>query len=68
MVLLTTGDLADIFKMSRKHVQNIVVKKKGFPKPYRIGRSLRWSQSEVLNYLEQSRRYSTSATSDMSGQ
>lgn len=55
MNLLTTEDLARMFRLSRKHVQNRVIHHPKFPKPYRVGGALRWNAAEVQKYLEQTR-------------
>jgi len=53
--MLTTADLAEILRLDRKHVQNVVIHRPGFPKPYRLGGSLRWTRSDIQNYVAKCR-------------
>lgn len=48
--LLTTKEVARLFKMSERHVQNLV-KKDEFPKPIKLGRSVRFKPSDIQKVL-----------------
>jgi predicted DNA-binding transcriptional regulator AlpA len=53
--MLTTADLAEILRLDRKHVQNVVIHRDGFPKPYRLGGCLRWTRADIQNYVAKCR-------------
>ena len=48
--LLTTKEVARLFKMSERHVQNLVGKGE-FPKPIKLGRSVRFKPSDIQKVL-----------------
>lgn len=44
--MLTTQDVADLFKVSERHVRNLI-KSKQLPKPLKFGRNVRFRRSEI---------------------
>lgn len=52
MELLTTRDIANITKLSVRHIAERLTTSKEFPKPYKIGASRRWDKAEFLEWLK----------------
>lgn len=48
--MLTVKDLCELLKISRTTLRDIRMDA-GFPKPKKVGKSLRWSQSDIDAWL-----------------
>lgn len=48
--LLTIEEVAELFNVSSRHVFNLV-KSKQLPQPVRLGRSVRFRQSDIKRFL-----------------
>jgi excisionase family DNA binding protein len=48
--MLTTQDVADLFKVSERHVRNLI-KSKQLPKPLKFGRSARFRRLDISRIL-----------------
>ena len=53
--LLTVPEIADILKLSKRHVSERLTQGDDFPKPYIIGSARRYSKIEVLEWLRNKR-------------
>ena len=49
--LFTTKEVADLLQVSERHVSNLS-KKEEFPKPIRLGRSVRYLPSDVSKWFD----------------
>jgi excisionase family DNA binding protein len=48
--LLTTKQVADLFKVSERHIQNLV-RRGEFPKPINLGRRVRFRARDIRRFL-----------------
>ena len=48
--MLTTQDVADLFKVSERHVRNLI-KSKQLPEPLKFGRNARFRRSDISKIL-----------------
>ena len=48
--MLTTQDVADLFKVSERHVRNLI-KRKQLPMPLKFGRNVRFRRSDISRIL-----------------
>jgi len=55
MQLITTEHIAAILQMSRKHVQNVIITRRDFPKPVWRGRPNKYEKSEFDKWLQRQR-------------
>jgi excisionase family DNA binding protein len=51
MKLLTVDDVAELLKVSTRHVWKLLSAGR-FPQPIRIGRSVRWRRADVENWID----------------
>ena len=57
--LLTVHEIADILKLSKRHVQDRVVHQASFPEPYVIGGSRRWDKKDLFEWLSKQKKPKT---------
>ena len=55
MKLLNCAAVGELLGMHEAHVRDRLSKRRDFPPAYRLGTSLRWSQSEIEDWLESRR-------------
>ncbi len=48
--LLTSKEVADLMKVSEKHIQNLV-KRGQLPQPVRLGKAIRFRRAEIRRFL-----------------
>lgn len=53
--MITAADIAEVCKLSVKHVADRLTRSEGFPTPYRIGGARRWDRKEFIHWLNQQR-------------
>lgn len=53
--MLTTEELAELLRLSKRQVAERVTKRKDFPRPFQIGGARRWYEHEVMQWLEERR-------------
>ena len=50
--LMNTDEMVEIFLITKRTLQEWVKNNPDFPKPFKIGRRLLWTRSEVEAYIE----------------